>query len=171
MQCDVVAVSPDLSLRELVQLFAEMEVSGAPVIAGSKVIGVISTTDIYDFREEMSGTTLGSSVGLGDLDGPPRRRTGYSSFVQSWDPGEVEALEWMGTTRDRDWDVLDTYSVADAMTREVLSQPSDATIKKAAQYMLDAGIHRILVIDDGELQGIVTTTDIVRAVAESKLKG
>ncbi len=57
------------------------------------------------------------------------------------------------------------------MTRDVVSQPSNATVRRAAQYMLDAGVHRVLVIDNGELQGIVTTTEIVRAVAEGKLEG
>ena len=57
------------------------------------------------------------------------------------------------------------------MTREVLSQPSNTSVTKAAHHMLGLGISRILVIDKGELQGIVTTTDIVRAVAEAKLKG
>jgi CBS domain-containing protein len=79
-------------------------------------------------------------------------------------------VELMRTTRDRDLDLLNQYTVADVMTRDVLSQPSGTTLKKAAQYMLDRGIHRILVIDDGELQGIVTVTDIVRAVAEGRLK-
>ncbi len=67
-------------------------------------------------------------------------------------------------------DLLDQYTVADVMTRKVLSRSSGTTLKQAARYMLDAGIHRVLVIDDGELQGIVTTTDIVRAVADGKLK-
>ncbi len=56
------------------------------------------------------------------------------------------------------------------MTREILSRPSGTSLRKAAGYMLEHDVHRLLVIDDGELQGIVTTSDIVRAVAEGKLK-
>ena len=174
MQRDVVAMSPDVTLRELVEVFAEREVSGAPVVTGNKVVGVISMTDIFDFREDTSSVSLGPDGPLDEPRGSPRKRSGTPAsdfFSESWDPTEIGTVEWMRTTRDRDWDLLDEYTVADAMTRNVLSQPSGTTLRKAAQYMLDADIHRVLVIDDGELQGIVTTTDIVRAVAEERLKG
>jgi predicted transcriptional regulator len=173
MQRDVVAVSPDLTLRELVEVFAEREVSGAPVVTSRKVIGVISQTDIFDFREDASPVSLGPDGPSDDPEDPPRKRPGTSAsdfFSDSWDPAEMGTVELMRTTRDRDLDLLNQYTVADVMTRDVLSQPSGTTLKKAAQYMLDRGIHRILVIDDGELQGIVTVTDIVRAVAEGRLK-
>jgi predicted transcriptional regulator len=38
-----------------------------------------------------------------------------------------------------------------------------------AQRMLTAGVQRALVTDEGSLVGILTTTDILRAVAERKL--
>jgi len=174
MQRDVVAVSPDLTLRELLEVFSEREVSGAPVITGNKVVGVISMTDIFDFREDTSPVSLGPDGPPPEPEDPPQKRSGTPAsdfFSESWDPTEIGTVERMRTTRDRDWDLLDEYMVSDAMTRDVLSQPSGTTLKKAAQYMLEKGIHRILVIDDGELQGIVTTTDIVRAVAEGRLKG
>jgi CBS domain-containing protein len=104
---------------------------------------------------------------------PARRRTPGSAelLFDIEDPAESDSLALMRISSDRRWDLLDEYRVADVMTRGVVSQPSNASVKKAAQYMLDAGIHRILVIDAGELKGIITTTDIVRAVAEGRLKG
>jgi CBS domain-containing protein len=75
----------------------------------------------------------------------------------------------MRTGGGREWDVLDEYTVNDVMTRDVLSRSSNTTVKEAARYMLEADVHRLLVIDDGDLKGIVTTTDIVRAVAEGKI--
>ncbi|NIR42635.1 MAG: CBS domain-containing protein [Gemmatimonadetes bacterium] len=56
------------------------------------------------------------------------------------------------------------------MTREVKSQPSRATVQQAPRYMLDSGIHRVLVMDERELRGIVTTTDIVRAIADGSVQ-
>ena len=172
MQRDVVAVAPDLTLRELVELFAEQEVSGAPVISGGKVVGVVSTTDIYDMREDVGGLAprVGGPLGDGEV---AARKSGESLgfFSDEWEPSDVDAQAWLRATRDQDWDALDAYTVADIMTRDVISQPSDTTVKKAARYMLKAGVHRVLVIDHGVLQGIVTTTDIVRAVAEGRLKG
>ncbi len=166
MNRDVVAVSPDLTLRELLEVFTEHEVSGAPVVTGGKVVGVISTTDVFDFREDSAGLSTPAGLALDDPDGPARRKGGAAD---RWHASE-DVLDWARATRTRDPDLLDAYTVADVMTRDVLSQPSSTSLKQAARYMLDAGIHRIIVIDKGELQGIVTTTDIVRAVADGKLK-
>ncbi len=165
MNSDVVSVSPDLTLRELLEVFTELEVSGAPVVTGGQVVGVISMTDVFDLQEENGGLALRS--GVDEPDAPGRKRSGSQD---SWDPSEEE-MGWARAARSQDLDLLDQYTVADVMTREVLSQPSNTPIKKAAHHMLGLGISRILVIDEGELQGIVTTTDIVRAVAEGKLKG
>ncbi len=169
MQCDVVAVSPDLTLRELVEVLSEREVSGVPVVVNGKVVGVVSTTDIFDFREETSRS--GPREPEDGPVGPLRRGSSSEFFSDSYEPADAETLEWMRTTRSREWDMLDETSVADIMTRDVLSLSSKTTVKKAAGYMLEAGVHRLLVIDGGELSGIVTTTDIVRAVAEGRLKG
>ena len=64
---------------------------------------------------------------------------------------------------------LDAVTVADVMTREVKSLPPDCTVKAAAHFMMNANIHRVLVMEDGHLRGIVTTTDLAAAVAEHGL--
>jgi CBS domain-containing protein len=38
----------------------------------------------------------------------------------------------------------------------------------AAEQMRSADVHRLLVMEEGRLLGIVTTMDIVRAVAENR---
>jgi CBS domain-containing protein len=43
------------------------------------------------------------------------------------------------------------------------------SVADAAGYMLKERIHRAVVLEDGELVGIVTATDIMRAVAERGL--
>jgi hypothetical protein len=49
------------------------------------------------------------------------------------------------------------------MTTDVATATSDMTLR-------DANIHRVLVIDGDDLGDIVTTTDVVMAVADHKLK-
>lgn len=46
---DVIAVSPDDSFYEIVELFSEKKISGAPVAIGDKAIGMVSETDIMKF--------------------------------------------------------------------------------------------------------------------------
>ena len=50
MSTDVVTVAPDLSLRAAAELFAARHLGGAPVMAGSRMVGVISTSDILAFE-------------------------------------------------------------------------------------------------------------------------
>ena len=50
MSTDVVTVAPDLSLRSAAELFAARHLGGAQVMAGSRMVGVISTSDILAFE-------------------------------------------------------------------------------------------------------------------------
>ena len=61
----------------------------------------------------------------------------------------------------------DLYTIEDAMTPELLSVPSTATVAEAAAVLSPGGFHSLAVVDDGELVGIVTTTDFVRYIANS----
>lgn len=49
MSREVVALSPDTSLIEAIELFAERHISGAPVMQGDRIVGVLSSTDILEF--------------------------------------------------------------------------------------------------------------------------
>jgi CBS domain-containing protein len=61
-------------------------------------------------------------------------------------------------------------TVGSVMTTAVVSLPPGAAVQEAARLMLPAGVHRLLVVDDeGELVGLVSSSDIVRAVAERGL--
>jgi len=59
--------------------------------------------------------------------------------------------------------------VGEIMSRNPKTIGPEADIKLAAQEMLYLDVHRLLVVDRGELVGIVSQSDIVRAVAGGKL--
>jgi acetoin utilization protein AcuB len=66
--------------------------------------------------------------------------------------------------------ILDDHTVEEAMTRGPLTTISpDAPASRAAELMHSEHIHRLPVLDDGKLVGIITTTDLVKAVADRKL--
>lgn len=55
------------------------------------------------------------------------------------------------------------FNMDDAMTATLVSVPESATIRDAAEVLGDGKIHSVLVIgSNGLLEGIVTTTDLVR---------
>jgi CBS domain-containing protein len=60
--------------------------------------------------------------------------------------------------------------VRDLMTPHALTVSPDAEVREAAQQMLYADVHRLFVVDGERVVGVVSTTDIMRAVANGLLK-
>lgn len=52
MTSDVVALSPDLSLRDAMDLLTARHISGAPVVSRNHVVGVVSLTDLAEFATQ-----------------------------------------------------------------------------------------------------------------------
>jgi acetoin utilization protein AcuB len=64
------------------------------------------------------------------------------------------------------WEInhlLTKLTVAQVMTRRVITVGPDLPARDAAQLMLDRKIGAVPVLEDGHLVGIITETDIVRA--------
>jgi CBS domain-containing protein len=55
------------------------------------------------------------------------------------------------------------FNMDDAMSTTLISVPDSSTVRDAAQMLADGKIHSVLVLgSNGMLEGIVTTTDLVR---------
>lgn len=57
-----------------------------------------------------------------------------------------------------------TTRVEDVMKREIISIPQDADAYDALKLMSTHNLGRLMVMEDGEMQGIVSRTDLVRAI-------
>ena len=57
------------------------------------------------------------------------------------------------------------------LTREVPTIDRSASLTELAELVLESGERRVPVVEDGELLGIVTVTDMVRAIAEGEPDG
>jgi CBS domain-containing protein len=79
------------------------------------------------------------------------------SFIAPW--GEMIRIEDGPDTELRRY-----------MTAEPVAVAPTAAIGEVAQVMVDAHIHRVLVVGEGSSLGIVTSTDIVAAVARAARK-
>lgn len=64
---------------------------------------------------------------------------------------------------------LEDVTVDELMTRKVQSLPPDCSVDEAAALMGAKQIHRVLVMRGKNLLGIVTTSDVAKAVAEHKI--
>ncbi len=65
---------------------------------------------------------------------------------------------------DGDIDLLNVYDVA---ATPAISVSSQLNVKYAAKMMVKSSIKRLLVLDNNELQGILTMTDIIEVLMDS----
>ncbi|HEU4584687.1 MAG TPA: CBS domain-containing protein [Gemmatimonadaceae bacterium] len=178
MTRDVTTVSSDLTLRDAMELLVTRHVSGAPVVSAGKVVGVISATDLLSFTvsqpDEQVGEGATDEDGWDSWESEPESAEGAGPsgayFTETWsDTGdELNELRFNDLV-GRELDALNERTVGEVMTRRICSLPSSADVPKAADYMRREGIHRLLVMDDGNLSGIVSAMDITRAVADHRL--
>jgi CBS domain-containing protein len=137
-----VVLPEDLSLKGAARLLAREGVTGAPVVnSEGKCVGVLSTTD---FMEHMNRARAGAGEGTPD--------SGYYAPWQMVDPEE-----------------LPDEMVCNCMTRDPVMVTANATLAELAHKLIDAHIHRVVVVDrDNKPIGVVSTMDIVAAVARAE---
>ena len=71
---------------------------------------------------------------------------------------------------ERRAEVLDT-PVRMLMTPRAITIAPDAGVREAAQHLLYADVHRLFVVDQGRVVGVVSSTDVVRALATGAVAG
>lgn len=60
-----------------------------------------------------------------------------------------------------DTTVYNMFTIEQVMVKSVVSVSSDTTIKEAAEILSSKEFHALPVVDNGELAGIITTTDLI----------
>ena len=138
MTVEVATTTPGTSLKDAALELATRRISGMPVVDDEgHVIGVLSEADIL---AKESGE---------------QERTGFLQWFL--DPTD----QWM-TAR------FDAVTVGDAMSSPARTVYPQATVADAATRMLDAQVNRLPVVDeDGQLVGLISRGDIVRAFART----
>lgn len=175
MTRDVVTVSPDLSLRDALELLTSRHITGAPVLARGRVVGVVSLTDLAEFmsltpgesparREQAVADAFEEPVEWLPDEEPPS-----AYFAHIWEDSGAEVIERFETTSGPEGSALDEHTVAEAMNRTILSMPPGTPVEDAAAMMQRSGTHRVLVMDGRKLVGVVSTKDVSNAVAEQRL--
>jgi CBS-domain-containing membrane protein len=138
----VMTIPLDMSLQGAARLFTQAHVSGAPVVDSTgRCVGVLSATDFLALAEKSAQAVKQTCAA----------HLCINSAWQIVDPQDLPA------------DVVRHYMTADPVTTT-----SETPIGDLAQMMLDAHIHRIIVVDpEGRPTGIVSTTDVLAALAHA----
>lgn len=170
MTTDVMTVSPDLSLRSAIELLTGQHVSGAPVVAGRRVVGVLSLCDLLSFESVTPGVpTERAELELEEWEQPVDWKEGEEPpaafFSEQWSDAGADVLERFAHSASSEWDPLAEHTVGEVMTRTVCAVAPSVDAYTAADYMVRAGVHRLLVMEGDRLAGILSSLDIVRAVA------
>jgi CBS domain-containing protein len=175
MTRDVLTVSPELSVRDAMEVLTSRHISGAPVVSRGKVVGVVSLTDLAESAAAAPGvpTQRPEIVEWGEFETPLEWIEGNEPpaafFAEMWDDAGADVAVRMAEVMGPEWNMLEELTVGETMNRKVSALPEDTPVEAAADVMRRASIHRVLVIDDGKLLGVVTTKDITDAVADHRL--
>lgn len=175
MSTDVVTVNPTTSLREAAELFARRHIGGAPVVEGHRVVGVVSTSDILSFAASAPDPHPAAADDDGDWETPELLAhwddsdDAASFFAERWAFSDADTVDFFSDGAGETAIALNGHTVAEVMTQDILSLPPTADVLAAAERMRSADVHRLLVMDRGELIGILSTTDLARAVADRRV--
>ncbi len=149
MQTHVLTVSLSTPLSEVERVLGEHRIGGAPVTdEAGHIVGVVSVRDLLERYTQ-------------DPDAQPRRGPGfYHASSQEMADEDYEDLDSFNAPAEGE------ETVSDIMNSDVYSVPAAATLSTVAAQMIKHKIHRILVEDSKKYIGLITTFDLLSAVAD-----
>lgn len=138
MTKDLVAVTPHTTIEEAAKIMLRMHISGLPVVddAGN-LVGVVSESDFLRRSE----------IGTG------RRHAAWLKFFMGPGRSAAEFVHERGR------------KVADVMTKQVVSVQEDTDLAELVDLMEKNDIKRVPVLRGKAPVGIVTSTNLLQAVA------
>ena len=150
MQRKVLTIAPGKSLPELESALLRTRVGAMPVVERSgKMVGIVSCSDVV--RQLCLERSLGEAMA------DAYRDQTDEAFAEK---SRRDVAETIGKR-------MEQLCVRDVMIRDVITVPPDLPLAKAAQLMIERRIHRLPVVEDGKLVGIVSSLDFTRLVAEA----
>ena len=164
MQSDVITVAPEASVRELARLLEDSHISGVPVCdARGYVVGVVSASDLVrlaaEAPEDDTAWELDEDI---EPDVTENESAAWSYFQAGEPPPRFTDLDLLHGPD------LDGVTVREIMTGAPFCVSPKLPIRDLAGLLLEQRIHRAVVAEDNRLVGIVTTLDVLRAVAEGR---
>jgi len=155
MSSHVLQLSPDLPVPRALELFEDHKISGAPVVdANGRVLGVLSASDVTQAERLGRSAARAQTPALVMRDGDDESDDELAEedllSIEEYGPASAE----IPTVRD--W-----------MNPEVISVRPECTLPHLCRVLVENRIHRVLVMDAGKLEGIVTSSDVVRWVASN----
>jgi len=149
MTSKVVTLSPEMTIKDMDALLLKRGVSGAPVVEQRRLVGVASMVDVVRslYEDQIEAQKV-------------------SGFHSSPFPIPLPALEKIARDSRHIADHMIERKVREIMTSDPLVARPDELVEVVAERMVKDQIHRLPVTEaeTGELVGILTSLDLVRAI-------
>ncbi|MBV9829691.1 MAG: CBS domain-containing protein [Alphaproteobacteria bacterium] len=143
MTRDVITIEPTASVQTLATLLSERGISGVPVVdAEQRLVGIVSEGDLLHRAETQTERRL------------ERRRP-------RWFESTTSELA-------RDYVKSHGRTVADVMTRDVITVVEMTDLADVAMLMETKRVKRIPVVRRGQCVGIISRANLVRALVAAK---
>lgn len=139
MTTPVVSITPLTVVREIAALLLERRISGVPVLEGTRLVGMVSESDLLHRHE------IGTDVAI-------RRRSWWKRLVQR-------------NPMPTDYVRSHCARARDLMSRRVIWVGEDTPLARIAALLEWHHIGRVPVLRANRLVGIVSRADVVRAIA------
>ncbi len=144
MTSDVLTVDGEMTIQQLAAFFRDHEVSGAPVTGrDGELLGVVSLVDIARIDSERPDSAW-----------DPMVSDYYHREALARSDGGVRVFR-PGSHQVR---------VRDIMQTRIHSVGRDAEVAEIVKTMLGHHIHRVLVIEDDQLLGVISTYDLLETL-------
>jgi len=124
---DVISIQEGQNISDARHVMCNHNIHHVPVVSGTKLVGMVSFTDMMKI----------------DL------------MIKGADERSVDTI------------IDQQFTLADVMTTDLVTASSKATVREVATILSDNSFHSLpLVDDDGNLAGIVTSTDLIKYLVD-----
>ena len=185
MSRNVVPLPEWMPLRDAARLLRQTQVGRAPVVdAQGRCVGVLSAADFLRWAEKGGRDKEEVAIPVCPYQVQGRLLTGEAAVICTLAEGSCPLQVVRPTTGGRhttlctrssripsdeeDFARLPSDAVRRYMTADIVTTGPDVPLPRLSRMMIDAHIHRVLVVDEEHRPiGIVTSTDLLAALASS----
>lgn len=147
MNKKVITFFPNDSIFNVAKIFSKKDISGAPVMEKGKMIGMITLADIIRFID----------LKLSNL--PTMYVPGLTSLLLMFIQMEKINIDFKSEMKK-----ITHTKIRDVMRTKIITVKPEATILEVAEIMDKNNMHRVLVIENNKLVGIIARSDVIKGL-------
>lgn len=186
MTRNVIQLPAEMPLREAAHLLRQAQVSGAPVVdQQGRCVGVLSAADFLRWAEQEKRGAKEVPIPACPYQVKGRLLTGEEAVICTLAEGLCPLQAMRSTTGGRhtalctlssasrsdqqqEFEDLPGDAISRYMTTDIVTTGPETPLSRLARMMIDAHIHRLIVVDEKQRPiGVVSSTDLLAAMAYS----